>query len=725
MIQTLVRLNNMIVILRIVSNMLEPKADSLMKNNWQSKIRFFTLISLLVIVVFALTYHPARAGSNTSQAPEPHTQENVSEMPTNQIIIKYKTDADQRGMNTPVSQDRMQTLNMVTGMELKYLRAMSGDAHVLRLSNRLSVDEIDDIASSIEILPDVEYAEPDYIMVPSLMPGDPQYSSQWHYFDTYGINAPAAWDITTGTNNVTIAVIDTGITDHADLTGRWVGGYDFITDIPTANDGSGRDSDPHDPGNWITFAESSSGTFSGCPVINSTWHGTHVAGIIGASGNNGVGVVGVNWVSQIVPVRVLGKCGGFTSDIADGMRWAAGLSLNGVPVNTNPAKVLNISFGGPGVCSATYQNAINAINTAGSIIIVAAGNNSSNLNTNSFQPANCNGVIPVSATDRGGDRAFYSNFGAIIKISTPRLHLSDITRGIKSKKLNGTVDFDEMPKTLQSLSVLQKLWKAINLIWNSRNRSTNEERNLAFREFSLYSIAPGTDGKIHPPKEMFIGDSLIQKIFPDIFWWNNQTQNDDPIPLSLILKYTVEESVAYLSSPPAEKVLSSWHGNKSTLQDFYHWLENHRDEITASSSLISSLKSLPIWPAGGELKPILNLYLPGGFEDPLRLASVIDISVIGGRIEFLRDVLHVKSLDFPTYVREQASPAFVNENIQPSELRDQLVQLMALRLGEIRDHIDIRLIVQRLPLIKCQNNEYYPAEKTILTMSRPVFLGVE
>ena len=119
-----------------------------------------------------------------------------------------------------------------------------------------------------------------------------------------------------------------------------------------------RDSDPHDPGDWITSAESSSGFFAECPVMNSSWHGTHVGGTIGAATNNGLGVAGLNWVSKFVPVRVLGKCGNYSSDIADGIRWAAGLSLKDVPDNPYPAKVINMSLGGYNSdgCSDTYQN---------------------------------------------------------------------------------------------------------------------------------------------------------------------------------------------------------------------------------------------------------------------------------------------------------------------------------------------------------------------------------
>jgi serine protease len=366
-----------------------------------------------------LAYRPVAAGSEASKAAGPHPQDGLRQLPTNQLIVKFKSSADLRGANAPAGANRMRALDAAAGVGLEYAREMSGDAHVLRLPARRPVADVEAMARRIAALPDVEYAEPDRIMFPTLAPNDASYPSQWHYFETYGINAPAAWDISTGSSGIQIAVVDTGITDHPDLAGRWVGGYDFITNVAVANDGNGRDGDPHDPGDWITSAEAASGTFAGCPVTNSTWHGTHVAGTIGAASNNGLGVAGVNWVSPIVPVRVVGKCGGFISDIADGLRWAAGLSVGGAPANPHPAKVVNLSLGGPGVCSATYQNAINAVNAAGSILVVAAGNNGSNLNSNSFQPANCNGVITVAATDRGGDKALYSNYGMTVEISAP------------------------------------------------------------------------------------------------------------------------------------------------------------------------------------------------------------------------------------------------------------------------------------------------------------------
>jgi serine protease len=342
--------------------------------------------------------------------------QSTQDVPVDQIIIKYHDD-----QVTTIAQAaeaaQMARLSAQAGVALTYFRSMSGDAHVLRLPARMPVAEVERIAARLSALPEVAYAEPDYIMQPMLVPNDPQYSNQWHYYEAYGINLPQAWDISTGNPNIVVAVIDTGHRPHVDLASRIIGGYDFISNALVANDGDGRDPDPQDPGDWITSAESSSGYFAGCPVTNSTWHGTHVAGTIGAVTNNGQGVAGVNWQVKLLSMRVLGKCGGAMSDIADAMRWAAGLSVTGVPANLHPAKVLNLSLGGSGPCPTTYQSAINDVNNAGGIVVVSAGN--SNTDASNARPANCNGVITVGATNRSGVRTWYSNYGSVVDISAP------------------------------------------------------------------------------------------------------------------------------------------------------------------------------------------------------------------------------------------------------------------------------------------------------------------
>lgn len=401
------------------------------------------IILLGLLILFGLVFISIGGESAIAQTDQPTT------VPLDQIIIKYRADANLAEAALAQAETQMQRLSTAAGMKIEYFRPMSGEAHVLRLPERMPVDQVVAITDQLSALPEVEYAEPDYLMfpmnesinTPALTPNDPQYGSQWHYFaptaGNYGVNAPAAWDINTGSASVYVAVLDTGITDHPDLSGRWMGGYDMISEPLIGNDGDGRDSDPHDEGDWITTAESSSGFFAGCRVTNSSWHGTHVAGTIGAATNNGVGVAGLNWGSYVIPVRVLGKCGGYTSDIADGITWAAGLSVPGVPTNPYPAQVINMSLGGSGSCEQVYQDAITAAYNAGSVIVVAAGNNYG-ADAGNYQPASCNNVITVAATDRDGDLANYSNKGSTVEISAPGGETGITSNGVLSTLNAGT-----------------------------------------------------------------------------------------------------------------------------------------------------------------------------------------------------------------------------------------------------------------------------------------------
>jgi serine protease len=344
---------------------------------------------------------------------------------SDQLIIKYRDTSFVRGAaldyTTPrMIEERLKTLSLLSGVQLSHRRFMSGDGHVVKLPRKIALSDARLIAQRIRSDPNIEYAEPDIRMFPLLQPNDPQYVSQWHYKSPYapdnepgGINLPFAWDLTTGSSGIVVAVIDTGIVSHADLAGRIVAGYDFISDPAVAGDGNGRDSDPSDPGDWVAANECDEDS----PAEDSSWHGTHVAGTIGAATHNSLGVAGVSWAAKILPVRVLGKCGGYTSDIIDGMKWAAGLTVNGVPANVHPAKVLNLSLGGPGPCGLFLQNAVNSVIAAGSSIVVAAGNENSDASF--YSPASCSGVISVAAINRLGGRASYSNYGASVKIAAP------------------------------------------------------------------------------------------------------------------------------------------------------------------------------------------------------------------------------------------------------------------------------------------------------------------
>ncbi|MBI3343491.1 MAG: S8 family peptidase [Gammaproteobacteria bacterium] len=348
---------------------------------------------------------------------------------TERLIVKLR-DPAAAGQVHGLSSDRLHGLSVKAGVTLSYQRAMAGNLQLLKLPRRMNLAEAQTVTRRLQADPGVVYAEPDQIKFPRLVPNDTGYSNQWHYKaptdETGGTNLPGAWDITTGSPGLTVAVIDSGILPHADLAGRTTSGYDFVSeDAPgvflSANDGNGRDPDPTDPGDWISSEESlgtaAGGFFSGCSVSDSDWHGTHVAGTIAAATNNGAGVAGVNWGSKVLPVRVLGKCGGYDSDILDAMRWAAGLSVPGVPSNPNPARVLNMSLGGGSSgCSAAYQDAINQVNAAGAVVVAAAGNGNTVSNSS---PDSCNGVINVAATNRFGGKASYSNFGDKVALSAP------------------------------------------------------------------------------------------------------------------------------------------------------------------------------------------------------------------------------------------------------------------------------------------------------------------
>jgi serine protease len=263
---------------------------------------------------------------------------------------------------------------------------------------------VTDAAGTLEMIKqlgaraDVEYAEPNYISYALKTPNDTAYVAQWHY---KAMNLENTWGVVDGTAApVTVAVVDTGSSDHPDLQNTFVGGYDFISDQTEAGDGDARDADPHDLGG------------------DSGYHGSHVAGTIAAQTNNAKGVAGVNWGAKVVPVRVLGVNGsGSGADIAAGIQWAAGIHVDGVPDNPNPAKVINLSLGGNRTCSQSEQQLYTSIKAKGVIVVVAAGNEDDNANNHA--PASCKDVITVGATGPQGARAPYSNYGPRIDIMAP------------------------------------------------------------------------------------------------------------------------------------------------------------------------------------------------------------------------------------------------------------------------------------------------------------------
>ncbi len=330
-----------------------------------------------------------------------------------ELIVKFRSSSGKQLSSTAFKQQLSQ-FNKTHGTALKVKRALATGAHLVAFEPDGSADKSQRLVTQLSKSNNVEYAVPNYRLYPMATPNDTRYNEQWHYFEsTGGINAPAAWDLTEGSGAV-VAVVDTGYRPHVDLAPNIIGGYDFISDSGTARDGDGRDPDASDEGDWFGFFECPGAPFNS---MNSSWHGTHVAGTVAAVSNNGQGVAGIAGQAKVVPVRVLGKCGGTLADIQEGMLWAAGISVSGVPENANPAQVINLSLGGGAACDAAMQDAVNQITAAGTLVVAAAGN--SNADASGFTPASCDNVLTIASTNRSGSKASYSNYGAVVEVAAP------------------------------------------------------------------------------------------------------------------------------------------------------------------------------------------------------------------------------------------------------------------------------------------------------------------
>jgi serine protease len=344
-----------------------------------------------------------------------------SDASNDRFIVKYRGGSAQRNDSAIIqkSLDDIGRRRVQGGkaLGLRRARRMAVGADVVIADRKLDKVEAEDLMRQIASDPSVEYVEVDAILRPDVTPNDPSYPQQWGYSGAWGIRADKAWDITSGAG-VVVAVIDTGITSHSDLNANVLPGYDFISDAATARDGDGRDSNPRDEGDW-------------CPAQyrDSSWHGTHVAGTVAAVTNNAAGVAGVAYRAKILPVRVMGACGGYMSDTADAIVWASGGTVANVPVNPNPAEVINMSLGGRGTCLTTLQNAINGAVARGTTVVASAGND--NVDAAGQMPANCSNVIVVAATDSQGNRSSFSNFGSIVDIAAPGSNiLSTLNSGL-------------------------------------------------------------------------------------------------------------------------------------------------------------------------------------------------------------------------------------------------------------------------------------------------------
>ena len=379
-------------------------------------------------VLASLTLQLAFGVTGFAQEATPQAKAGLQTTSSNQIVAPTEVDhliitpraIKGKKLSEQLERRNDSHLSSIAARSLSIERQLSGKSHLLKLDRAVSIDEARALAAKLSTNTEIESVEPDVRMqAHAFMPNDPAYSGapgQWHFMTPRGSNAggadlPPAWEMTLGNGTVEVAVLDTGYRPHSDLQ-PVLPGYDFVSSLAMANDGNGRDADASDPGDAVVANECG----RGAAAARSSWHGTHVMGIIAALMNNGLYGAGIAPNVRIVPVRVLGKCGGYTSDIIDGMRWAAGLAVPGAPKNAYPARIINLSLGISDTCSRAFQAAINDVNAAGAIVVVSNGNGGFNrLN----QPANCAGTLAVTAHSVDGDSATYANLGVQTLISAP------------------------------------------------------------------------------------------------------------------------------------------------------------------------------------------------------------------------------------------------------------------------------------------------------------------
>jgi len=392
-------------------------------------LRSIRLAALLIVA--ALPMGGAHAASEFN--PVAHEPRSSSTAGYIDVIVGLRQDAAGAAITKLANgADRATALAKRTGVTLGLQREISqtmlagkvllGDANSAQVLERLRADA----AVEFVVLDHRRYAH-------ATNPNDALFSGQWYLQNTEvsAVDAIDAWDREIGTTGVVIAVLDTGVLyDHPDIGrgdagGKLLPGYDFVSMDHMTNDGNGRDSDPSDPGDWVDAADKANTAFTNCDTTASSWHGTRVAGMIGALTNNTAGVAGLDWNSFILPVRVLGKCGGIDSDILAGMRWAAGLHVAGIPDNPTPARILNMSLGSTSACEATYRSVIEELAARKVLVVISAGNEGTQVSS----PANCPGVAAVAAIRHAGSKVGFSNLGPEVTLAAPGGNCVNINGG--------------------------------------------------------------------------------------------------------------------------------------------------------------------------------------------------------------------------------------------------------------------------------------------------------
>ena len=382
-----------------------------------------TLLTLATGLAFAASLPAVAEASATSAS--------SSDPTTPRLVVKYRefapVEAKVVAGAAVTSTSRERAIAARAHYPLRRVKTVSDGTVVYDLGREVSMPEARAAAARIAADPTVEFAAPDVrVRLAAAGVSNDNYSFlQWPLFPRTsgsggaaaagGANFVGAWATTRGAN-VVVGVIDSGGVASPDLEGQTVPGYDFVsanstTDFSTAGDGDGRDSDPTDPGNFCA----GSGT---TPTIYSNWHGLKVASLIVSLADNTYGIAGAAPLAKVMHLRATGRCGGFLTDVADALKWSVGVHIDGIPDNSAPVQVVNLSISSaPGtVCQPYMQAAVDAAIRRNVPVVVAAGNEGVN---DVGAPANCVGVVAVGGHTRSGDLDVSSNYSPLVTLTAP------------------------------------------------------------------------------------------------------------------------------------------------------------------------------------------------------------------------------------------------------------------------------------------------------------------
>lgn len=372
-----------------------------------------------------------QANADFADAPPVPSDASARAMTVVGIVVRFTAPepAERAEGNQAPPENVLQRIEGLPGFSLVYKRPMALGGHVFSLSEPIDHERFRDLEQALLALPEVGSVEPDALAQPRLIPDDDYFYYQWSLLATgdysdsvkaavVGMNVTGAWDLVDEEHSITVAVLDTGLTEPPPIArARILPGFDFISSPERARDGDGWDDDPKDEGDFRGSNECTEST----DARDSSWHGTKMVSVIAERGDDGVGIAGIDWRASILPVRVLGKCGGVDSDVIDGMLWAAGHPVPGAPVNNNPARIINLSLGslGDAPCKQMYRQAFAILRSLDVVSVAGVGND--NADAAYFEPSNCLGPVSVGAVDHLGERASYSNWSdqGFVDISAP------------------------------------------------------------------------------------------------------------------------------------------------------------------------------------------------------------------------------------------------------------------------------------------------------------------